>query len=121
MTQFPGYVSEDWKTLLEWHGNGSRLDDLVANRWLLFGVGVPVAALFIAAQIGMFFFWRFARPVYAGLTIAFVLLAPLFGISVLLPMEAALGELSFIADGAVIALSYSHPVRSYFEAKTENA
>ena len=121
VTQFPGNVPEDWKTLLEWHGTGSVIDELVANRWLLFGVGIPLVVLFAAAQIGMFFFWRFARPGYAGLTALFVLLGPFFGISVLLPVEAALWELSFITDGAVIALSYSHPFSSYFEAETRHA
>ena len=118
-THFPGDVPEEWKTLLEWHGNGSVTDDLVANRWLLFGVGIPflaLVALWVVAQIGLFVFWRFARPLYAGLTAAFVLLEPFFGISVLLPIEAAFGELSLITNGAVIALSYSQPFSSYFEA-----
>lgn len=45
VTQFPGNVPEEWKTLLEWHGNGGVIDDFAANRWLLFGVGIPFLAL----------------------------------------------------------------------------
>ena len=119
--QFPGQLPEDWKTLLEWNGNGSIIDELLENRWLLFGVGIPLVILAIATQIGMFLFWRFARPVYAALTAVFVLLTSFWGISVLLPVEAALGELSLLVEGAVIALSYSQPFSSYFEAGTRNA
>jgi hypothetical protein len=107
--------------LLEWNGNGRIIDEVVADRWLLFGVGIPLVVLVTAAQIGMFFFWRFARPVYAGLIAVFVLLAPFSGITILLPIEAAFEELSLLVDGAVIALSYSQPFSSYFEAETGNA
>lgn len=116
LTQSPGQVPEDWQTLLEWNGNGSIVEGLIENRWFLFGVGIPVLVLALASQIGMFFFWRFARPVYAALAAAFVLLTPFWGISVLLPVEAALWELSLLVEGAVIALSYSQPFSSYFEA-----
>jgi hypothetical protein len=121
VTQFPGQVPEDWKTLLEWSGNGSIINEFVENRWLLFGVGIPLVVLAIYAQIGMFLFWRFARPAYAALAAVFVLLTAFWGISVLLPIEAAFGELSLLVDGAVIALSYSQPFSSYFEADTRNA
>ena len=107
--------------MLEWNGNGSIIDEFVQNRWLLFGVGIPLGVLAIAAQIGMFFFWHFARPVYAALAAVFVLLTAFGGISVLLPIEAALWELSLLVEGAVIALSYSQPFSSYFEADTWNA
>jgi hypothetical protein len=107
--------------LLEWNRNGSIIDELLENRWVLFGVGIPLVILAIATQIGMFLFWRFARPAYAVLTAVFVLLTSFWGISVLLPVEAALGELSLLVEGAIIALSYSQPFSSYFEAGTRNA
>ena len=116
LTQSPGQVPEDWKTLLEWNGNGSFLADPFENRWLLLGLGIPVVLVALATQIGMFFFWRFARPAYALLAAAFVLLTPFWGISVLLPVEAALWELSLLLEGAIIALSYSQPFSSSFEA-----
>ena len=115
VVQFPGQVPADWKTLLEWHGDGGMIYESLSNRWLLFGVGIPLVIAFFYSVIGMFFFWRFARPVYAGLTVALLLLTPFFGISVLLPIETALAELSLLVDGAIIALSYSHPFSSYFE------
>ena len=114
-TQLPGPVPEHWQTLLEWNGNGSIVDEVIQNRWILFGVGGPLVILALAAQIGMFFFWRFARPAYAATTLLFVLLTSFWGIAVVLPVEAALVELAFLLEGAVIALSYSQPFSSYFE------
>jgi hypothetical protein len=116
LTQPPGQVPEDWQALLEWNGNGSLVEGWIENHWLLLGVGLPVVLLVLAAQLGMFFFWRFARPVNAALAAVFVLLTPFWGISVQLPVEAALWELSLLLEGAIIALSYSQPFSSYFEA-----
>jgi hypothetical protein len=115
-TQVPGEVPEAWKAAYEWSGNGSLLDELELNRWILLGLGIPFVIFAIAAQIGMFLFWPFARPAYVALTVAIVLMTPFSGLVVQLPVEATLSELSLIADGAIIALSYSQPFASYFEA-----
>jgi hypothetical protein len=117
VTQLPGDIPQDWKTAFEWNGNGSLVDALWANPWFLFGLGIPFALLGIASLIGMFVFWRFARPVYAALTGLSVLLTLFGGLVVQLPAEAALMELSLLADGAVVALSYSPPFSSYFESR----
>lgn len=50
VTQLPGDVPEDWKTLFEWNGNGGFWGALETNRWLLLGLGVPFAILGIASQ-----------------------------------------------------------------------
>jgi len=115
VTQLPGDLPQDWKAVFEWNGNGSLVDALWANPWLLFGLGIPFSVIGIASLIGMFLFWPFARPVYAALTGVSVLLTLFGGLVVQLPAESALMELSLIADGAVIALSYSQPFSSYFE------
>jgi len=122
VTQFPGQqVPEDWKTLLEWHGNGSLIYEWMRNRWILLGAGIPLIVLAVYAQIGMFFFWRLARPVYAAGAAVSVLLASFWGISVMLPVEEALGSLALLVEGAVIALSYCQPYSSYFESGRRNA
>ena len=115
VTQVATDVPPVWKTLYEWHGNGGYWDEFTANRWLLLGLGIPFVILVIAAQVGMFLFWRFARPAYAAVIAVMVLCTPFSGLVVQLPMEAAWWELSAIVDGAIIALSYSQPFSSYFE------
>jgi hypothetical protein len=115
-TQLPGDYPEEWRALYEWSGNGSLFHGLGENRWLLLGVGVPLAIFAIAAQVGMFLFWPFARPAYAAIVAAMVLVTAFAGLVVQLPVEAALMEISVLADGAIIALSYSQPFSSYFES-----
>jgi hypothetical protein len=109
-------VPAEWKTLFEWNGNGGYWDELRENRWIVLGLGIPFAILVIAAQIGMFLFWRFARPAYAALVAVTVLVTPFEGLVVQLPLEAAWWSLSAIVDGAIIALSYSQPFSAYFES-----
>jgi hypothetical protein len=111
----PGEIPEEWQTLLEWHGNGGILENVMENYWLLFGVAVPLVILVIATQIGMFFFWRPARPAYAAIIALSVLLTSFGGISVMLPVETAFVELTLLLEGAVVALSYSQPFSAYFE------
>ena len=115
--QSPGAAPEEWLTLLEWHGNGGVLENAMENPWLLVGLGVPVVLVVLATQIGMFLFWRPARPAYAAITAASVLLTSFGGISVMLPVEAAFVELTLLLEGAVITLSYSQPFSSYFETR----
>jgi len=116
VTQLATDVPAEWKTLFEWNGNGSYWDGLEENRWILLGLGIPLVILAIAAQIGMFLFWRLARPAYAAIVAVTVLTTPFAGLVVQLPLEAAWWSLSAIADGAIIALSYSQPFSSYFES-----
>lgn len=117
MAAYPGDISGDWQTVLEWHGDGSYLSPVLDNTFAS-GVGqlALVLGLFaVATQIGIFLFWRFARPSYAVLT-AFLILFTLFsGLSVMTPTEAALFELSLLLDGAVLAMSYLSPIKAHFQ------
>lgn len=117
VTQAPGDVPQDWKTAFEWNGNGSVMESLWKNPWFLFGLAAPYALLALASLIGLFFFWPFARPLYAATTAISVLITLFDGLVVQLPSQAALMSLSLMVDGAVIALSYSQPFSSYFESR----
>jgi hypothetical protein len=117
VTQAPGDVPQDWKTAFEWNGNGSVMESLWKNPWFLFALAAPYALLALASLIGLFFFWPFARPLYAATTAISVLITLFDGLVVQLPSQAALMSLSLMVDGAVIALSYSQPFSSYFESR----
>jgi hypothetical protein len=122
--QFPGNISEDWKTLLEWSGNEGIFEyvtnnlpkDLIARIALFLALFVFLAfTLFV--QVGMFLFWRFARLGYVVLTGIFVLMTAFDGLVVTLPAQEALYELALLLDGAVIAMSYLNPISGYFEQR----
>ena len=119
---FPGQISEEWKPLLQWHGNGGITEHLVENipenYWtravlLLFAIGFLVFT--IAVLIGMFLFWRFARFGFVCLTALSVVLVPFDGLVVMAPVEAALFQLALILDGVVVAMAYLPPIRGQFE------
>ncbi|HVE48884.1 MAG TPA: hypothetical protein VNG69_04600 [Casimicrobiaceae bacterium] len=113
---------EEWKSVLEWSGNGGVLEQLSATaptsgwRWYVFVIVLSIAlALVTAVQVGMFVFWRFARFGYVVLTAFFLTLTLLDGLVVMTPVEAALYEVTLVLDGVTIAMSYLPPIARYFE------
>ena len=70
----------------------------------------------VAVQVGMFWFWRFARTGYVLLVALFLVAIPFDGLVVMTPIEAALYDIALILDGAVITMAYLQPIASYFEA-----
>ena len=119
---FLGGISEEWKIVLQWHGNEGVFEKLLDNlpesgvaRAGLLIVLISFLTYVVAVQVGMFLFWRFARVGYLLLTAGFVVLVSLDGLVVMTPFEAALCQLSLILDGAVLAIAYLQPISSYFE------
>ena len=120
---FPGNISEDWRTVTEWNGNGGicewfesfTLPTHIAARVALIILAVLLAVFFLSIYVGLFFFWRLARVTNVILTIVFLLIAPWAGLVILLPLEAAFYDFTMLCGGAVIALSYSPPIKHYFE------
>ncbi len=117
-------VSADWKTLLQWDGDGGLVDrvpDEFPSAWgarILLVAGLTVAlgfALFaLVTQIGMFFFWRVARPGFLVVTVVSIALTPLFGLSVTLPLEGMLYDVATLCDGAALAMAYCSPLSERF-------
>ena len=123
---FPGDISSDWKAVLEWQGDGEMLMRLYENipekaftKVLLNVFSVALILFAIATQIGMFLFWRFARPTYAALTLLFVIYAIFGGLLILTPVEVVFYNLVLLLDGAIIAMSYLSPIKGYFEKSGE--
>lgn len=125
MTAVPGNISEDWRTITEWHGNGGFYDqlasvDLPSNfipRIAVITLLVSSVLFLLSVYVGLILFWRFARLANLLLTILFLILAPWAGLVVLLPSEAALYDFTMLCEGAVIALSYTAPIKGYFDLK----
>lgn len=124
----PPAIPEDWKTLLEWSGNGGIFEWLSERRNSLSrpeAVGLlilllAVLGLMAYAQIGIFLFWRKARSAYVAVTIGSVILAFFDGLIVVLPGDAVLCSLSLLIDGAVIAMAFLPPVKARFEQSAPN-
>jgi hypothetical protein len=120
---WPVESSEEWRAVLEWHGNGGIVEYLSRNfpngGWaqsVLFLILVVPFGFTVAVQIGMFLFWRFARTGYVLLAALFLVVTLFDGLVVMTPIEAALYNIALILDGAVITMAYLQPIASYFEA-----
>jgi hypothetical protein len=121
---YTGVISEDWKTVLEWNGNGGYFELLTDStleqtffKVVLFIVLVIFLAIAVTVQIGMFLFWRFARIGYLVSTLAFGLIVLFDGLVVMVPIQASLYDLTLILDGIIIAMSYLQPFKGFFEFK----
>ena len=125
IASFPGNITEDWRTITEWNGNGGfyeRLDSVtspahIAGRVAVISLLAVIVLFLLTVYVGLFLFWRFARLSNLLLTILLLLLAPWSGLVILLPIEAAVYDFTVLCEGAVIALSYTSPVKDYFERK----
>lgn len=117
------HLSENWRTILAWNGDGGwpasdfgdHLTFASAIAWLAVLITFLVALL--AVQVGLFYFRAWARTTYLILTVVFLITAPLLGLAVFLPLEAALYEAVSFMDGFIIAAAYFSPLRREFARK----
>ena len=125
VASFPGNISEDWRTITEWNGNGGfyerfesfTLPTHAAGRVAVITALVLLLLFLLSVYVGLFLFWRFARITNLLLTVLLVLVAPWAGLVVLLPIEAGLYDFMMLCEGAVVTLSYTSPIKDYFERK----
>jgi hypothetical protein len=119
----PYEISENWRTISEWHGNGGFYEHLGAfasststlGRFAEISLLAVGLLLLLTVYVGLFLFWRPARLANLLLTLAFLVSAPWAGLVVLLPVEAALYGFTMLCEGAVVALCYTSPIKNYFE------
>jgi len=91
------------------------------SRQTAFVLGLVGLVLGIVATVGLFVFWKPARPLTLTLWAAgFVITGPL-GPTVELGWTAAFYELSAGLSGVVLALAYFSPVRDMFERRSHAA
>lgn len=124
----PPAIPEDWKTLLEWNGNGGVFEGLsertnslskpeaVGLLLLLLGI----LGLTVYAQVGIFLFWPKGRASYVAVTVGLAILGFFDGLVVVLPGAAVLCSLSLLVDGAVIAMAFLPPVNARFKRSAPN-
>jgi hypothetical protein len=119
------HVSQDWRDILAWSGDGAWIPDpssiwqtqrMLAISVVFLYVIVVIAAL--VAQVGLFLFWRFARPLAVVLTVLGEALVLGFGLSVFLPLEQVFYDLCLLSEGAILALAYFSPLHARFDQRS---
>ena len=120
------YLSEDWRNILAWNGDGGWApSDFAEGLTSASAIGwgiliITFVVVLFAVQVGLFCFRRWARTGFVALTLLLVVTVPFLGLSIYLPLDAAITELISISDGLIIALAYFSPLRREF-AKARSA
>ena len=76
-----------------------------------------LSLLWLAAAVGMYFFIKAARALYAALAAFNLLVFLLAGIDTRLAVESFLIQFTTMADGAIIAIAYWSPLSKRFKAE----
>ena len=80
-------------------------------------LGFVVALLAVAANIGLLFFARWSRPVFAAGVVASCIVTAFNGPFVATALEESIYEVGLLLDGFIIALTYFSDAKVYFESK----
>jgi hypothetical protein len=97
---------------LRQHLEERRNAELSAIDWVLFGVGLPLIVVEVAAFIGMLRFAPWSRPLWIGVSVVGLLTLPLLGPTVEPGLTTALFHVSSMSSGAIAAVAYSSPTAS---------
>ena len=130
-----GDLREDWQQAVELSGSGGfweleepgeDADAAELEAWNrmaraqlrnLIQLLAVVLVVAIYTWLGLFFFWPFARQINVALTALYIGTLPWAGLTVTVPVEEMLSEMSMLVSGAVMALSFAPPVRDLFRRR----
>lgn len=89
-------------------------------QWLLVGLAVVSAILFLWAIVGLFLFWRGSRLVFVLVLLAFAAAESLQPFYIIRGGNQLLIHVRLALHGFMIALIYFGPVRQFFATKSEH-
>ena len=99
---------QDTLRVLEWSGFGG-------NYYLLFYISYVILVLYIISAIGMLLYLKWARALFAVLTVVTILLAPFSGVGVSTSIDGFLQYIINLCDGAVLFMAYFSSISSNFK------
>lgn len=102
------FLSDETNYILGAQGYGAILPIPVRISWMVFFINLAVAP-------GLWFFCLSARWVYVSIIIFFVAVKPLAGVQVETSLSSFIGYIMTLADGALLILSFTSPIRQKFE------
>jgi len=101
-------ISQGTWDALSWQGFGALLPMPPAFGWLFL-------VLFAAVAVGLWTFSKSARLVFVALSVFWILTAPLGGVQVQTAFGSFLLLLTNLADGAILVMAYTAPLKERFE------
>jgi hypothetical protein len=84
--------------------------------WVYFAVSLAYVAATLASLLGLFFFKRWARTMFAAVVAATLLMIPFMAGTFMSPTASLLDSLLYMCDGAIIAMLFTDPVSHRFIA-----
>ena len=94
--------------------------DLTAGEIALAVIGIPLLIALLVSIIGLYRFWRFARPLTVIVWGVGLILQAFAGPTVDLGLVTSLYELGAVLTGIILAVIYMTPAKDWFE-KTHEA
>lgn len=88
---------------------------LGAVEWLMIAVAIP----YLAATVGLFFFARWSRALYAACVVILVIAGLFTGPSVATAWESLCRDLTNLVDGLILGLAYFSDIKHHFAARPE--
>jgi hypothetical protein len=89
--------------------------DLTASDIVLVAVGIPLLIALVVSIIGLYCFWRFARPLTVVVWIIGLILQVFAGPTVDSGLATSLCELAAVLTGIMLAVIYITPAKTWFE------
>lgn len=89
--------------------------DVTAGHIALAAVGIPLLIAFVVSIIGLYRFWRFARPLTVIVWIVGLIFQVFAGPTVDSGLATSLYELAAVLTGIILAVIYMMPAKAWFE------
>jgi hypothetical protein len=89
--------------------------DLTASDIALVAVVIPLLIALLVSIIGLYCFWRFARPLTVIVWIVGLVLPVFTGPTVDPALATSLNELAAVLTGIILAVIYLTPAKTWFE------
>lgn len=94
--------------LLSWAGYG-------ANYNINGPIPYIILVAYIVASVGLVLLKKWARTVFLALTVSDIVLTGISGVHVSAPLDAAIGYIIALSDGAILAIAYLTSLGGEFE------
>lgn len=94
---------------------GQYESDLTTSDIALGAVGIPLLIALVVSIIGLYCFWRFARPLTVIVWIIDLILQVFAGPTVDTGLATSLYELASVLNGIILAVIYMTPAKAWFE------
>ena len=100
--------------------NAQSEADLTTRDAIVAVVSLLFLVAWVVAIIGLYCFWQFARPLMVIVLIGGIIVSVVIGPTVQSGLASAFYYVDTVLSGMILALSYTTPVRTWFEKSEVN-